>query len=251
MTDQAIETIDAGERNGVAGATRADRSACRRDWCRVLAYVDGVPEELLERLWSDPDGVVADAEMLKDGDRVTVVRIDADHHRFVLKRYNLRSWWHTARHLLIRSRAKWNWVNSARLRSAGIRSPRARAFLEERQGALRGRSFLLCDYVEGRTLRDLYRDGPYDDARLDRIAAAFAEIWRVLGAMRIGHDDMKDTNFIVDREDRIWLVDLDGMRVHWLPPRFRHQRDQDYDRFMRNWQHREEVAAIFRDRIDR
>ena len=74
-------------------------------------------------------------------------------------------------------------------------------------------------------------------------------MWQDLGALRLGHGDMKATNFIVDPAGKLWLIDLDGMRRYRTGPLLRAERRKDLARFMRNWQERPEVAAIFRARI--
>ena len=222
----------------------------RRSWARRLIADSALDQALLERLWRDPNALVKSGEMMKDGDRCTLVRLTSAGRRFVLKRYNRRGWVHTAAHWLLRSRARWCWLNAGRVRDANLLTPRNLAMLETRFGPLRDRSFLLHEYIEGQMLLDAAHDPTATAQRLDALAIEFARIWRSLGRARLGHRDMKATNFIVDQQDRIWLIDLDGMRVHrskWL---FARRRRKDLERFMRNWHDRPEAARAFRARID-
>lgn len=186
--------------------------------------------------------------MLKDGDRSTVVRLRRDDGDFVLKRYNRKGPVHTATHLLLRSRAAWCWRTGRRLEEVGLRTPRPLAYVERRLGALRFESWLLTPFVDGRTLLEVVQGDPSAEA-LARHAEDFGAIWRTLGALRAGHDDMKATNFIVDEAGRLWLIDLDGMRLGLRGAWFRRARRKDRARFMRNWQGHPRVAEAFRARL--
>jgi RIO-like serine/threonine protein kinase len=77
------------------------------------------------------------------------------------------------------------------------------------------------------------------------VAAQFGRIWKTLGRLSIGHGDMKATNFIVDSDNRIWMIDLDSMRVLGNRLMLARRRRQDLERFMRNWKGHPAAAAIF------
>ena len=100
------------------------------------------------------------------------------------------------------------------------------------------------------TLLDYVESGAAEPAVLEKLAEEFGRIWRGLGRLKARHHDMKATNFIVDAEHRLWLIDLDGMRTGLPGPLFRHARRADRERFMRNWRDWPEVADRFRARID-
>lgn len=216
---------------------------------------------MVERLWNEPDQVMASANMLKDGDRCTVVRVSgdssaalnakvADPNTCTLKRYNLKTRLHTAVHLPLRSRARWSWLNGRRLIAAGIPTPMPLACIEERRhGFLHLRSYLLTEFVPGRALLDLVQAGEARGPMLADLARQFTRIWQTLGQLRAGHGDMKATNFIVDPQEKLWLIDLDGLRIHRSGLLLRRERRNDLVRFMRNWHDRPEVAAVFRARI--
>src|SRR5438552_9907627 len=116
--------------------------ARRRSIRASLWHDSSLPSSLVERLWNDPDQLIAHGSMLKDGDRCTVVRFDHDGRSMVLKRFNLKDQLHTAVHMLMRSRARWCWSNALALHAAGVPTPRPLACLDERRaGLLRRRSF--------------------------------------------------------------------------------------------------------------
>ncbi len=214
----------------------------------ALRHGPAAPACILDRMTEGIEQLVDEAPALKRGDRCTVVRVDGDGRPLVLKRYNLKGPAHTLVHLFLRSRAAWCWRNGHRLLQAGLATPEPLACWECRAGPLRLQSYLLTEFVPGPTL--LARVGEAEPTEIDRLAAAFARVWRLLGELRAGHDDMKATNFIAGGDGRLWLVDLDGMRIGLPAPFFRRARRRDLARFMRNWRDRPEVAAAFRARID-
>ncbi len=203
----------------------------------------------MRALRSGGDRLLEGARVLKEGDRCTVVRLDADGQALVLKRYNLKRPFHTATHMLLRSRAAWCWINGHRLREAGLSTPEPLACCEHRLGPLRFQSYLLMPFVEGPTLRDYVDHHAPSPAELDRVAAEFARIWSVLGSLRAGHDDTKATNFIVGADGSLWMLDLDGVRIGLPRLLLERARRNDLARFMRNWEDRPEVAAAFRARL--
>lgn len=206
------------------------------------------PESLVNPLWSDPDGLIRRGEILKDGDRCTVVALDAGGRRYVLKRYNLKDVLHTAVHTLMRSRARWCFGSSARMISRGFLTPLSVAMLEERWGLLRFRSYLLTEWVEGEPLDErARRQGP---SELAPIAAEMGALWRALGDARIGHGDMKASNFLIDVHGRVWMIDLDGVRFALPPGLFERQRRQDRWCLLRNFDDRPEVKSLFESALD-
>ena len=83
-----------------------------------------------------------------------------------------------------------------------------------------GDYFLVMDLVEGRTLaEDMRTPGRFDEARLRRIARGVLDILAYLHSRTpaVVHRDIKPANLIVDREDRVHLVDFGGVRVAARP----------------------------------
>jgi len=217
----------------------------------VMEYVDSLEQEFIDKLRTDPDELISQGEMLKDGDRCTVVRLTRGDASYVLKRFNLKGKLHTFRHLPMRSRARWCWNNAIMLVRYKLPSPEPIAMVEERFGPFRMRSFFLSNYIEGDSLVDWIDSNETDKKAIHRIAMSFSEMWKLFGKHRIGHGDMKATNFIVDKEEKLWLVDIDGMRMHPSGPTFNRARERDMERFLRNWQSKPAVLDIFRARIDK
>ena len=229
---------------------REFKPVVKKTFRRVMWHDQTLNDQILTQLWNDPDGLLASGTMLKDGDRSTVVRLEGEDYSHVLKRYNLKGTIHTTAHVFLRSRAMWSWRNGVYAYLAGIPTPRPLAALEMRSGPMRGVSYFLCEYVEGITLYDLVRVHNPEPSQLDELATVFSQIWQGLGRLRLTHGDMKGTNYIVDQERRIWMLDLDGMRRRTMGLSWKRQREKDRRRFMKNWQDLQEPAAAFLACVD-
>ncbi len=222
----------------------------RRSFSRVSWHDADLDAALFDEFRRDPDRLLSGGTMLKDGNRSTVVRIDRGDRVYTLKRYNRMGAIHSAVHLFMRSRARWNWINGRRMQAAGLCAPRPYACLERRFGPLRCASYFLCEFVEGDMLLELVRDGRLESDGLRQVADQFSRIWKTLGDLRISHGDMKATNFIVDRQRRLWMLDLDGMRRQWGGWWWKRQRAKDRARFMKNWRGLGESEDMFRACVD-
>lgn len=230
--------------------TAATRCVARRSPSRTLLHRPDAPRQVIDSLWTDPDALLRSSTLVKDGDRTTIVRLAIDGRDYILKRSNLRGPLHTAVHAALRSRARWSWINAHRVTGAGLLTPQPVALLETRLGPLRARSFLLTEHIAGIAPGDWIERHAADRAAIDDLATRFREVWRALGRARLAHGDMKHSNFIIDPDGRIWLVDLDGMRRSRVPILLARARSRDRERFLRNWKDRPEVEAVFRSRLD-
>ncbi|MEX0700882.1 MAG: lipopolysaccharide kinase InaA family protein [Planctomycetales bacterium] len=228
----------------------APRSVRRCAWNRRLEHAPDVPDNLLDTLWSDPDALLDESALIKDGGRCTVLKFERGGRPWILKRYNLRGPLHTAAHFCLESRARRNWVFGHRLLAAGVLTPPPMACLEHCLGPLRTRSFLLSPFANGTELRRALQSAA-PPADLDELAREFERLWRKLGELRLSHGDMKTTNFLVTPERRLMLIDLDGMRHHRRDGSLRRARARDRARFLRDWEHSPIIAAAFRRRIER
>lgn len=227
------------ERNTVADRTGAKPqpapiTTIRRSRQRLLLATSDCPESGIEALWRDPDALVSSGGILKSGDRTTIVQLNLDGREVLLKRYNSKGPVHTLTHLMLRSRARWSWINGRRLLKKEFFTPAPLALVEERFGPLRLRSFLLTDFVTGIPLSEVVRDPNLTRSRSASLAREMSALWVMFERHRIGHGDMKATNFLVDDGDQIHLIDLDGMRWHPRGPTFHRAHERDRRRFLRN-----------------
>lgn len=204
-------------------------------------------QELVQGVVGDMDALLGRGETLKASGRCAVVRLrDVGGADYTARRYKTKGLGHTVAHWFLRSKARWYWQSASMLTRAGLATPEPVLCAEERRlGVLRMRSVFITRYVEGRSLWEMVATGELAGERLLEVAVQFGRIWETLGRLNIGHGDMKATNFIVDSKNRVWMIDLDSMRVHRNRLILARRRRQDLERFMRNWKGNPAVADTF------
>jgi hypothetical protein len=199
-----------------------ERFQSRKDWTRALVHHISAPDPLVELLWENPEALIAMGRKLVQKKCVrTTVRVDLDGFSLVIKRYVERSWRHGLKQSVMPSRAARCWNDTWYLLSGGYPTPRPFAYREARFGGLRGDSYFVYEFVEGRTLLDVA--GYCDNQRLLRqFVDDVIRIWGLnydLGVCL--HDGLPD-NFVVDWQRKMWAIDLD--KLNHLPNRLRLRR---------------------------
>jgi tRNA A-37 threonylcarbamoyl transferase component Bud32 len=213
--------------------TRRHRLLCVRDaWGAQLAAFARAPEA-----W------MSGAAVIKAGNSATVVRGRIDGRAVVVKRYNRKSLGHAIRRMLEPvPRFRRAWLNGQRLHLLGIATARPLALLEQRQGPLRGRAYLVMEDLGDTDLAVEIAAHGLDESRLADIAALF----RAFDDAGLSHGDTKASNFLVT-DTGVSVVDLDSMVAS------RRGIDADRERFLRNFADVPEVgrrlaAALHSDR---
>ena len=83
-----------------------------------------------------------------------------------------------------------------------------------------GELYLVVEYIPGRNLGEVRRDGPMDPARVVRIMADLAQGVAAVHARGLIHRDIKPANVILHDDGRPRLVDF-GLAAHLGSPRLR------------------------------
>jgi tRNA A-37 threonylcarbamoyl transferase component Bud32 len=217
----------------------------------LLVHDRLLDENDLLQFLKNPDSYITQEGMLKDGDTTTVAVANIGGIPMVLKRYNIVSPGQALRRLLDESRAHRCWRNSSMLDLLGICTPHAYLFLEERLSWFFGRrSYLLTEKIAANNLILQLEgaDGVINDVAVSsssnstaneainktKLVAAFANLFEIMHRYQISHGDMKATNFIF-LNDRLYVLDLDGMRRHPFKWWSHRKSLQDMKRFERNW----------------
>lgn len=186
--------------------------------------------------------------MLKDGGSSTVATILIDGRELLVKRYNLKSFWHACRRFLRRTRAFVSWRNAHRLVFYGIATPIPVALVEKRWGPLRRSAYFICEYLEAQNCKTFFRRTDLPAAQkqtvIDKICALFSELER----LGISHGDTKATNFLVTGQG-IALIDLDAMQEFDDRLRAAGAHAKDIERFLRNWDNFPELRTVFEHQL--
>ena len=188
----------------------------------------------LAQLMMEPEVAFGGAQFLKRGNTATVVKIAGDDGDWVLKRYNIKSFWHGLSRCFRPSRAWISWQSAHRLELLGIATPKPLAMRENRSGPLRREAYLVTEYAVGDDLKTWlmkWKDSQFPEWLDHQVVRLFDIFW----TSSISHGDMKATNFIVV-DEQIQIIDLDSVRWHGSEKAFMKAFRQDLQRFMENWQ---------------
>lgn len=188
---------------------------------------------LLQPLLDDPDAFIAAGKALKQGGSATVAKVELDDRAYAVKRYNIKNLAHWLKRCWRPTRAWHSWVEGNRLDMLGIATPQPLAVWEPRRFGLRGRSYLVTEYVEGEDIIarfQVHLTGTPPENELIALEQLFAALLRE----RISHGDLKGTNLLW--RDGSWaLIDLDSLRQHGSEQQFRQAFAKDRARLLRNW----------------
>ena len=188
----------------------------------------------LTEVMTDPEIVFGNAEFLKRGNTSTVVKVPGDESDWVLKRYNIKDFWHGVSRALRPSRACASWQSGYRLELLGIATPKPLAMRENRAGFLRREAYLLTEWSGGESLDEWVLH--VGDTQIPAwLGHEVFRLFDILWHARVSHGDMKATNLMVTGE-QLQVIDLDAMRWHRSGRSFAKAFAKDLQRFMDNWQ---------------
>lgn len=181
------------------------------------------------------DSLVQSGEVLKAGNSATVVQTQLAGRSVVIKRYNIKSAWHFFKRCWRPSRAANAWRQGQMLELVGIATPKVWGFVEHRIGPLRKQAFLISDYInEADELSHVYMRQSPSENELGQIQRIFT----LMQAYRLSHGDLKASNFMLSRQGKVELIDLDAMKEHRCRWTFQRAFSKDQQRFLANWQNR-------------
>jgi tRNA A-37 threonylcarbamoyl transferase component Bud32 len=175
-----------------------------------------VTDQILRGLLPDPDHILEQGEILKNGKTVKAAKIELDGRLFFLKRYNCKGWKYQIRNSFRRSRALRTWRVTWGFAIRDLPVPKPLICLEERNFRLLRRSFVLSEFLEKtRRINDLWGEmNNFDQTGFSvRLAMILGRMHRVGGF----HGDLKWNNILVrpfKDGKRIVLCDMDSARVY-------------------------------------
>jgi tRNA A-37 threonylcarbamoyl transferase component Bud32 len=196
-------------------------------------------------LLHNPDASFPGAnKALKNGNTSTVWAIAVNGHDVVVKRYNVKGFWHGLKLSLFTGRGERSWVNGYRLLFCGIPTPRPVALLKMRAGLFSTTVYLLSELVQFVSAKKLFRDPGVSDGEKEAMAEQIAQTLHKLQQQQISHGDLKASNILIS-DGEAMLIDLDAMRQHADSAGFKKAWTMDLQRFMRNWDYDKELHQLF------
>lgn len=188
---------------------------------------------------------------IKNGNTCTVAKALFAAQPVVIKRYNIKSFWHGFNRALRVSRAAKSWANAHRLIISNIATAKPLALLEERFGYLRRRAYYLSAYVDAPDVKQFFASAiAAGDKQIaaHNVAALFYKFY----LLRYSHGDCKANNIKIVNLAPV-LIDLDAMQAHlgggggrlnaWCSEK---KHIKDLQRFMKNWENDIETTALLK-----
>jgi tRNA A-37 threonylcarbamoyl transferase component Bud32 len=199
------------------------------------------------------DALIASGARLKSGNTCTVSLATVEGVLVVVKRYNIKSFWHGVSRAFRQTRAAKSWANAFRLNILGISTPKPIALIEKRWWGLRGKAYFLSEYLDAPDAHDYF--AKIKNKKLQTIAIKkIVDLFYRMHLLKLSHGDMKSSNIkLLDGNPS--LIDLDSMRQHRCEYFALKAHAQDLRRFMQNWQAQpalynmfvEEFTAVYPD----
>jgi len=193
--------------------------------------------EALREALKNPDAFLEDKQKyrLKNGNTCTVSLTQVDGREIVVKRYNIKNFWHGLSRALRPTRAAVSWANAHRLIIYRVAAAAPIALLEKRIGCIRRQAYFIAEYIDAPDALEFFADVTVNSAQRSVVADNIAHMFYKLYLLKIEHGDCKATNIKIVG-DKPLLLDLDSMREHRCDWFFSMRHVRDLRRFMRNWQ---------------
>lgn len=219
-------------------------TAYKKTFAQQYAFRRSFFEKAGEAFINDIDALVSNGKILKAGNSATVVQVDYAGKKLVIKRYNIKSFWHLLKRCCLPSRAAVSWRNANLLRLLGIATPKPIGFIEQRFGFFRTTAYLVCELSDGQQLATVFK---YREPTMGELAQ-LKNIFQIFNTYHISHGDFKATNLLINKKGKIQLIDLDAMQQHTSLKSFQQSFNKDKARFLRNWSSAK-VRAIFTQQV--
>jgi tRNA A-37 threonylcarbamoyl transferase component Bud32 len=174
-----------------------------------------------------------DLIICKDGSRSLVGKYTLpDGTECVLKYYYPKNLAKKINYGLRGSRCMRSWIAARSFDLLGIPTATPIMIHEEKRaaGIMLKQSFLACRLVPGIPLHHVT-----DEASLREVAAQLKEAFATMASFRISHGDLKPNNIIVDTNNRVRFIDLDGATLLAPENKWRSLWERDRARFLKNW----------------
>jgi tRNA A-37 threonylcarbamoyl transferase component Bud32 len=195
------------------------------------------------------DIFLADAKNnIKNGNTCTIAKAVLANQSVIIKRYNIKNFWHGLNRAYQSSRAAKSWANAHRLIVSNIATAKPLALVEECWGWFRRRAYYLSEYIDAPDAVQFFAQSTsLEDKQI--VARNLATLFYKLYLLKFSHGDCKATNIKIVNLSPI-LIDLDSMQAHfgnifsdWW---FERKHVKDLKRLMKNWEDNVEVTALLK-----
>jgi tRNA A-37 threonylcarbamoyl transferase component Bud32 len=173
-------------------------------------------------------------KLLKADPTTTLTICQIDGKNFVVKRYNIKGFWHGLKRSISPSRAVKCWRNAHRLLALNITTPKPIAIIEKRFGPFRQEAYFIYEFVSGTISSDIFTSRITQQKNFSLLAEKIVFVIKQILDANLSHGDLKTANFIFNH-DQVFLIDLDALRRHFWPFMRRRAKTKNIQRFLANW----------------
>jgi tRNA A-37 threonylcarbamoyl transferase component Bud32 len=181
---------------------------------------------------------------IKNGNTCTIGLAEIAGKQVVIKRYNIKSFWHSVKLAIKQSRAAKSWANAHRLQIYNIATPQPLAFLEEKNG-INSKSYFLSEFVDAPDIAEFFASEKNTEIK-QSVAYEVSRLFYKMSLLRIVHGDCKASNIKI-KDGKPILLDLDSLFVIKNLFPYTYQHVKDLKRFMQNWQNDAETTQVLKN----
>ncbi len=214
---------------------------CEQSWRRFLIYNRRIESAQLHAFIDNPNQCIDQGRVIKAGNSATVAVVNIDGTEYIVKRHNIKNFWHGLSRLLLPSRAWKNWRNAHMLQMLGLGTATPFLMMERRIGPLRREAYFVAESVTGQDVLQFLEKEPINGSFWQNALQQFRTLFQVMEQYRIIHGDMKASNFISTPQQLV-VLDLDAMRMESNEAKFLRGFKRDLRRFQENWSNHADVA---------
>lgn len=197
------------------------------------------------------DDYITPDNIIKNGNTCTVALASlksslasADKLSVVIKRYNIKHFWHGVSRALRQTRAATSWGNAHRLQLLRLETADPVALIERRIFGLKRKAYFLTEYIDAPDMIAFFNQS-FDKTLRAKVVKQTVQLFYRLYLLDISHGDMKASNIKVLADGKPSLIDLDSMQQHQGGVAAQKAHVRDVKRFMQNWKDQPSLYNAF------
>jgi tRNA A-37 threonylcarbamoyl transferase component Bud32 len=213
-------------------------------WSRRCVYIRQYHSAELLTLLANPEQFFKKnaGEILKDGNSSTVMRISIGNRDMVIKRYNIKGFFHWLRRMLKPSRAANAWGYANQLALFGITTAKPIAFIEYRILGLRTRSYFIMEAITGYDAKLVIDNGSLNQGQFIK---HITQLFNKFKMLKLIHGDLKISNILLNQNNTPVIIDLDGIKQYHSMTLLHRAWQKEKKRFLTNFQHNQALYQQF------
>lgn len=198
------------------------------------------------------EALILKAKPIKVDKKLSLYHLQQWEPSLVVKYYPLRSWLlQPIKYRFKMTRAMRSWRYGQLLADAGVSVIPIWGIWQHMHwlGPLQG--FILMPFQAGVTLDVFIATQKNHVTRLENVVEQIVSMYLKLCRMHMSHGDFKAKNFIVDDNDKVYLLDLDAVTLHKNRRFEKAAQTKDWARLIRNFAKDPRVIKCFEDTLRR